>query len=66
MTRRALLNAIEANRAGGTLPGMDPESQGVRSCGVTLAMDIPFEKGARNLLFPNRPAQHAEPVGAAE
>jgi phthalate 4,5-dioxygenase len=66
MTRRSLLSAIEANRAGGTLPGMDPESQGVRSCGVTLAMDIPFEKGARNLLFPNRPAQHAEPVGAAE
>jgi phthalate 4,5-dioxygenase oxygenase subunit len=66
MTRRLLLGAIAANRAGAPLPGLAPESQRVRSCGVTLATDIPFELGAKTLLFPHRQTRREERAGAAE
>jgi phthalate 4,5-dioxygenase len=66
MTRRSLLGAIAANRTGAPLPGLAPESQRVRSCGVTLATDIPFELGARTLLFPHRQTRREERAGAAE
>jgi phthalate 4,5-dioxygenase oxygenase subunit len=66
MTRRSLLAAIEANRAGAPLPGLTPEWQRVRSCGVTLPTDIPFEKGAKTLLFPDQQPRQAETAGAAE
>jgi hypothetical protein len=51
MTRRMLLAAAEANRAGGRIPGLDPEEQRVRSCAIELARDQPFKDHARHGLF---------------
>ena len=59
LTRRALLRAVEANRAGRPIPGLDPASQRVRSCAIELPRDVPFQDGARHGLFPE---PGAEPV----
>ena len=52
MMRRALLRAAEANRSGGTIPGLDAATQQVRSCAIELPRGTPFQDGARAGLFP--------------
>jgi hypothetical protein len=51
MTRRRLLEAAEANRAGGRIPALDPAEQRVRSCAIELARDQHFKEHARHGLF---------------
>ena len=51
MTRRALLKAARANRAGQALPGLLPAAQAVRSCAIELPVDMPYAQGARHGLF---------------
>ena len=51
MTRRRLLEAAEANRTGGRIPGLDPAEQRVRSCAIELARDQHFKDHARHGLF---------------
>ena len=51
MTRRMLLEAAEANRTGGRIPGLDPAEQRVRSCAIELAHDQHFKDHARHGLF---------------
>jgi phenylpropionate dioxygenase-like ring-hydroxylating dioxygenase large terminal subunit len=51
MTRRMLLQAAEANRAGGRIPALDPAEQRVRSCAIELARDQHFKDHARHGLF---------------
>jgi hypothetical protein len=51
MTRRRLLEAAEANRAGGRIPALDPAEQRVRSCAIELARDQHFKDHARHGLF---------------
>jgi hypothetical protein len=51
MTRRMLLEAAEANRTGGRIPGLDPAEQRVRSCAIELAHDQHFKEHARHGLF---------------
>ncbi|OGA22709.1 MAG: (2Fe-2S)-binding protein [Betaproteobacteria bacterium RIFCSPLOWO2_02_FULL_65_24] len=51
MTRRLLLQAAEANRAGKPVPGLDPEAQRVRSCSIELPRDQHFKDHARHGLF---------------
>src|SRR5258706_9044798 len=48
MTRRMLLQAAEANRAGGRITGLDSAEQRVRSCAIELARDQPFQEHARH------------------
>jgi len=50
-TRRALLEAARANRAGKSIPGVDPATQRVRSCAIELPKDVPFKDGAKDGLF---------------
>jgi hypothetical protein len=50
-TRRALLEAARANRAGKTIPGVAAAAQRVRSCALELPKDVPFKDGARDGLF---------------
>jgi len=50
-TRRSLLAAAEANRAGKPLPGLLPSEQKVRSCAIELPADQPFTDGAKHGLF---------------
>ena len=50
-TRRMLLQAAEANRAGGRIPGLDPSDQHVRSCSIVLPRDKQFKEHARHGLF---------------
>ena len=51
MTRRLLLQAAEANRAGKPVPGLDPEAQRVRSCSIELPRGQHFKDHARHGLF---------------
>jgi phthalate 4,5-dioxygenase oxygenase subunit len=51
MTRRLLLQAAEANRAGKPIMALDPESQRVRSCSIELPPDQHFKDHARHGLF---------------
>src|SRR4029077_18462406 len=51
MTRRKLLEAAEANRAGGRIPALDPAEQRVRSCAIELARDQHFKDHAKHGLF---------------
>jgi phenylpropionate dioxygenase-like ring-hydroxylating dioxygenase large terminal subunit len=51
MTRRALLRAIKANRAGQPVPGLAPSAQRVRSCSIELPKGERFVEGARHGLF---------------
>ena len=51
MTRRMLLQAAEANRAGKPIPGLDPAQQRVRSCAIELARDQHYKDHARHGLF---------------
>ncbi len=51
MARRMLLQAAEANRAGKTIPGLDPAEQRVRSCAIELPRDQHFKEYARHGLF---------------
>jgi len=50
-TRRALLEAARANRAGKPIPGIAPETQRVRSCAIELPKEVPFKDGAKDGLF---------------
>ena len=50
-TRRMLLHAAEANRAGKRIPGLDPAEQHVRSCSIVLPRDKHFKEHARHGLF---------------
>ena len=59
MTRRALLAAAEANRAGKPLPGLGAQAQRVRSCAIELPRATPYIEGARHGLFP---APDTDPV----
>jgi phenylpropionate dioxygenase-like ring-hydroxylating dioxygenase large terminal subunit len=51
MTRRLLIQAAEANRAGKSIMGLDPEAQKVRSCAIELPRDQHFKDHARHGLF---------------
>jgi len=51
MTRRALLRAARANRAGKPLPGLKAAEQKVRSCAIELPADVHYAQGARHGLF---------------
>jgi phthalate 4,5-dioxygenase len=51
MTRRMLLQAAEANRTGGRIPGLDPAEQRVRSCAIELPHDQHYKEHARHGLF---------------
>jgi nitrite reductase/ring-hydroxylating ferredoxin subunit len=51
MTRRLLLKAAQANRAGKPLPGLDPATQRVRSCAIELPRNVHFREGAWEGLF---------------
>jgi hypothetical protein len=51
MMRRMLLKAGKDNRDGKPLPGLKPETQGVRSCAIELPRDVKFKDGARDGLF---------------
>jgi hypothetical protein len=51
MTRRVLLRAIKANRAGQPVPGLAPSAQRVRSCAIELPKGERFVQGARHGLF---------------
>ena len=51
MTRRALIKAARANRAGQPLPGLDAAAQAVRSCAIELPIGTPYAQGARHGLF---------------
>ena len=51
MTRRLLLEAAEANRAGKRIRGLDPAEQRVRSCSIELPRDQHFKEHARHGLF---------------
>ena len=51
MTRRLLLQAAEANRAGKPVPGLDPGAQRVRSCSIELPRGQHFKDHARHGLF---------------
>jgi len=50
-TRRMLLRAAQANREGGTIPGLAPHEQRVRACSIELPSDVHFKDGARHGLF---------------
>ena len=52
MTRRMLLQAAEANRAGKRVPALDPAEQRVRSCAIELPRDQHYKDHARHGLFP--------------
>src|SRR5687767_11652032 len=51
MTRRLLLKAAKANREGTPLPGLDPDTQRVRSCAIELPRNVHFKDGAWEGLF---------------
>jgi len=51
MTRRALLEAAKASRAGKPIPGLAPASQRIRSCAIELPKDVNFTDGAKDGLF---------------
>ena len=51
MMRRMLIKAGKDNRDGKPLPGLQPESQQVRSCAIELPRDVKFKDGARDGLF---------------
>src|SRR6185503_16988463 len=51
MTRRLLLRAAQANRAGKPLPGLVPATQRVRSCAIELPRNVKFKDGAWEGLF---------------
>jgi nitrite reductase/ring-hydroxylating ferredoxin subunit len=51
MMRRLLLQAAEANRKGGRIPGLVPAEQHVRSCSVVLPREQHFKDHARHGLF---------------
>ena len=51
MTRRMLLQAAEASRAGKSVPALDPAEQRVRSCSIELPRDQHFKEHARHGLF---------------
>ena len=59
MMRRALMRAVEANRDGRAIPGLDTAAQQVRSCAIELPRGVPFLEGARHGLFP---ALFSDPV----
>jgi phthalate 4,5-dioxygenase oxygenase subunit len=51
MMRRMLIKAGKDNREGKPLPGLQPDSQRVRSCSIELPRDVKFKEGARDGLF---------------
>jgi hypothetical protein len=51
MTRRLLLRAGKDNREGKPVPGLNPDSQRVRSCAIELPKSVKFKDGARDGLF---------------
>lgn len=51
MMRRMLIKAGKDNREGKPLPGLQPQSQQVRSCAIELPRDVKFRDGARDGLF---------------
>ena len=51
MTRRLLLRAGRDNREGRPLPGLNPDTQRVRSCAIELPKNVKFKDGAREGLF---------------
>jgi hypothetical protein len=51
MTRKKLLDAAKASRAGSAPPGLRAEEQRVRSCAIELPRDQHFKDHARHGLF---------------
>ena len=50
MARQRLLAAAKDVASGGTPPGLEPESQHVRSAALLLKKDVPFQSGAHEAL----------------